>query len=51
VPEWWGLHVEGALVKVIQWRELSRPTLSDFGTIVPSGVEYEIAPLHVAAGE
>lgn len=51
VPEWWGLHVEGELVQIIHWREASRPTLSDFSAIVPSGVEYEIAPLHMAPGD
>jgi hypothetical protein len=51
VPEWWGLQVEGVLVQVIHWREASRPTLSDFGTIVPSGVEYEITPLRMAPVE
>jgi hypothetical protein len=43
--------VEGQLIRVVQWREPTPPTLSDFSTAVPSGVEYEIAPLHVAAGE
>ncbi len=51
MPEWWGLHVEGALVRVIHWCEASRPTLSDFGTVVPNGTEYVIAPLHAATVE
>ena len=46
MPEWWGLHVEGVLVRVIHWGEAARPTLSDFGTVVPSGAEYVIVPLH-----
>jgi hypothetical protein len=49
MPEWWGLHVEGELVRVIRWCEARRPTLSDFGVPIPSGVEYDIAPLHVPA--
>jgi hypothetical protein len=51
VPEWWGLHVDGALVQVIRWPEATRPTLADFNVAVPTGVEYEIAPLHVSAGD
>jgi hypothetical protein len=51
MPEWWGLRVEGQLVRVVHWRELSPPTLSDFGSTVPSGVEYEIAPLHAVPAE
>jgi len=51
VPEWWGLRVQGALVRVIRWREPLAPTLADFGTVVPSGIEYQIAPLHTAAPE
>jgi hypothetical protein len=51
VPEWWGLHVDGELVQVIRWREASRPTLADFSASVPTGVEYEIAPLHMAPAE
>ena len=51
MPEWWGLRVQGALVKVIRWRELSAPTLADFDTPLPSGAEFQIAPLHVAAPE
>lgn len=51
MPEWWGLRVEGQLVRVVHWREVSPPTLCDFSTTVLSGVEYEIAPLHVAAAE
>ncbi len=50
MPEWWGLRVEGQLVRVVHWREVSPPTLSDFSTTVLSGVEYEIAPLHGAGG-
>lgn len=50
MPEWWGLRVQGALVKVIRWREASAPTLADFDASVPSGVEYDISPLHVTAG-
>jgi hypothetical protein len=49
MPEWWGLRVEGALVRVIHWSEVSPPTLSDFSVPVLSGVEYEIAPLHATA--
>ena len=51
VPEWWGLHVDGELVQIIHWRGSSRPTLSDFTAAVPSGVEYEITPLHKAPVE
>jgi hypothetical protein len=43
--------VDGALVQVIRWREPTRPTLADFNTAVPTGTEYEIAPLHVSAGD
>jgi len=46
MPEWWGLRVEGQLVRVIHWRQATPPTLSDFGPEVPGGVEYEITPLH-----
>jgi hypothetical protein len=49
MPEWWGLRVEGALVRVVHWCELSPPTVADFSVPVPSGVEYQIAPLHAAA--
>ena len=51
MPVWWGLRVQGALVKVIPWRELKAPTLADFDTTVPGGVEYDISPLHVTAPE
>jgi hypothetical protein len=51
VPQWWGLHLEGQLIQVIYWREATRPTLEDFGARVPSGSEYEIAPLRVSAAE
>ena len=51
MPVWWGLRVQGALGKVIHWREAMAPTLSDFDATVPSGVEYQIAPLHVATPE
>ena len=49
VPEWWGLRVKGDLVQVVHWSEESPPSLSDFNVPVPSGVEYEIAPLHATA--
>ncbi len=47
MPEWWGLRVEGQLVRVIHWHEPAPPTLSDFGATVPSGADYAITPLHV----
>jgi hypothetical protein len=45
VPEWWGLLVDGELIKVLHWRVGSRPTLADFDLAVPGGIDYEIAPL------
>jgi hypothetical protein len=43
--------VDGQLVRVVHWREVSPPALSDFSTTVQSGVEYEIAPLHLPPAE
>lgn len=45
MPEWWGLLVNGELIKVLHWGTASRPTLADFGMAVPRGFDYEIAPL------
>ncbi len=49
MPEWWGLYVEGQLVRVVRWCEPSRPTLADFGVAARDGVEYDVSPVHVPA--
>lgn len=48
MPEWWGLRVQGLLVRVIRWGAGSIPTLADFDVEIAGGSEYEITPLHSA---
>jgi len=51
VPEWWGLRVQGLLVRVIRWSVGAPPTLDDFNAAIAGGTEYEISPLHAATVE
>lgn len=50
MPEWWGLRVQGLLVRVIRWGAGSIPTLADFDVEIAGGSEYEITPLPLGAG-
>ena len=51
MPEWWGLRVDGGLVRVIHWPGATPPALHDFGPAVLPGTDYEIAPLRAAPGD
>ncbi len=50
VPQWWGLRVDGNLVRVIHWPAATPPALGDFAADV-NGADYEITPVHGAPPE
>lgn len=51
VPQWWGLRVDGNLVRVIHWPALTPPSLPDFQSGDLNGAEYEIIPVHGGPAE
>jgi hypothetical protein len=51
VPEWWGLRVDGNLVRVIHWPAARPPALPDFTAADLNGADYEISPVHGAPAE
>ncbi len=51
MPQWWGLRVDGNLVKVIHWPAATPPALPDFNPAELTGTDYEIVPVHGGPAE